>query len=99
MEPQLSAERAYNTSKEANGERVDSLLGGSALNYVGHRVCVRRESAATRRERKHVELAELARHKDLVDVQDRNLLHRSTSSEAWLSSVPHRINGTEVCQE
>ena len=38
----LSAEISYNTSKAASGELVDSLLGGSALNYVGHRACVRR---------------------------------------------------------
>ena len=30
--PPLSAESAYNTSKAASGELVDSLLGGSALN-------------------------------------------------------------------
>ena len=35
-EPWLSAESAYNTSKADSGELVDSLLGGSALNYVGH---------------------------------------------------------------
>ena len=36
-DPLLSAESAYNTSKAAGGELVDSLLGGSILNYVGHR--------------------------------------------------------------
>ena len=36
-DPQLSAESAYNTSKAASRELVDSLLGGSILNYVGHR--------------------------------------------------------------
>ena len=34
---QQSAESAYNTSKAASRELVDSLLGGSVLNYVGHR--------------------------------------------------------------
>ena len=33
-DPRLSAESAYNTSKAASGELVESLLGGSALNYV-----------------------------------------------------------------
>ena len=32
LDPNLSAERAYNTSKSASGELVDSLLGGTALN-------------------------------------------------------------------
>ena len=36
----LSAESAYNISKTASRELVDSLLGGSVLNYVGHRACV-----------------------------------------------------------
>ena len=31
-DPQMSSESAYNTSKAASGELVDSLLGGSALN-------------------------------------------------------------------
>ena len=33
----LSAESAYNTYKEDSGELLDSLLGGSTLNYLGHR--------------------------------------------------------------
>ena len=36
-DPWLSAGCAYNTSKAASRELVDSLLGGSILNYVGHR--------------------------------------------------------------
>ena len=36
-DPWLSAESVYNTSKADSGELVDSLLGGSSLNYVGHR--------------------------------------------------------------
>ena len=31
-DPRLSSECAYNTSKAASGELVDSLLGGSVLN-------------------------------------------------------------------
>ena len=44
QEPWLSVESVYNTSKEAIRELVDSLLGGSVLNYVGHRACVRKAS-------------------------------------------------------
>ena len=43
-DPRQSAESAYNTSKAASRELVDSLLGGSVLNYVGHRSCVRTAS-------------------------------------------------------
>ena len=48
-ETQLSADSAYNNSKAAIGELVESLLGCSALNYVGHRACVRKASLAARR--------------------------------------------------
>ena len=41
-DPRLSVEIAYSTSKAASRELVDSLLGGSVLNYVGHRACVRK---------------------------------------------------------
>ena len=95
----MSTEIAYNTSKAASGELVDSLLGGSALNYIGHRACVRKSSLAARLANMHVELGELARQKELAGGQDRNLLHRSTRNEAWLSAVPHGLNGTELSQE
>ena len=55
-EPRLSAESAYNTSKTASGELVESLLGGTTLNYIGHRECVRGASAGAKKERKHVKL-------------------------------------------
>ena len=43
-DPRISAWISYNTSKAASGELVDSLLGGTVLNYVGHRACIRRTS-------------------------------------------------------
>ena len=52
----LSAESAYNTSKVTSRELVDSLLGGSVLNYVGHRACVHKASLAERCAKMHVEL-------------------------------------------
>ena len=36
-DPRLSAESAYNTSKAASRELLDSLIGSSVLNCVGHR--------------------------------------------------------------
>ena len=56
----MSEESAYNTSKAASGELVESILGGTSLNYVGHMECVRGVSSGARKERKHVEMAELA---------------------------------------
>ena len=95
-DPRLSAEIAYNTSKASSGELVDSLLGGSALNYVGHRACICKSSLAARRDKMHVDLGELARQKDLSGGQESNGLHRSTKNGAWLGAVPHRLNGMEV---
>ena len=98
-DPRLSAKSAYHTSKAASGELVESLLGGSALNYVGHRACVRKASLAERRANIHVKLEELARRKELAGGHERNRLHRATGNWAWLSAVPHRINGTELSQK
>ena len=40
LDPRLSVESALNTSKAGSRDLVDSLLGGSVLNYVVHRACV-----------------------------------------------------------
>ena len=37
LDPRLSAESAYNTSKAARRELVDSLIRSSVLNYIGRR--------------------------------------------------------------
>ena len=58
-EPRLSAESAYNTSKGASRKLLDSLLGGSTLNYVGHRAFVSKASQMERRIKISVELAEI----------------------------------------
>ena len=44
-------------------------------------------------------MAELARQKYFAGGQERNHIHRATRNGAWLSSVPHRINGMELSQE
>ena len=62
----MSAESAYSTSKVDSVELVDSLLGGSALNYIGHRAWVRQASLAVRCEKMHVKLGEISRQKDLA---------------------------------
>ena len=98
-DPRLSAESVYNTSKAASRELVDSLLGGSALTYVGHRACVRKASLATRRAKMHVDLGDMARQKELAGGEERNRLHRATRNGAWLSDVPHCLSGTELSQE
>ena len=47
----------------------------------------------------HVELGELDRRKELAGGQERNHLHRATMNGAWISAVPHHLNGTELSQE
>ena len=42
-----------------------------------------------------MEFMEPSRRKYLADGQERNRLHRATRNGAWLSAVPHRLNGTE----
>ena len=46
-----------------------------------------------------MELADLARRKELVGGQKRKFLHRATRNGVCISSVPHRLNGTELSQE
>ena len=75
------------------------LYSCNALNYVGHRACVCGASAGARKEKKHVEIAELARQKELAGGQERNRFHRATRKGEWLSAVPHRLNGTELSQK
>ena len=58
-DPRLSAESSYNTSKADSGELVDSILGGSVLNYVGHMACVRKASQLARLSKRIVEMSEL----------------------------------------
>ena len=77
LDARFSEESAYNTSKAATRKLVDSLLGSSTLNYVGQRECVHRASAVARKEWKHVDMADLARQKDLSGGQERKHLHRS----------------------
>ena len=57
-EPQMSAESAYNTSNASSEELIDSLLGGTSLNYVVHRACVRKASTGVKKDLKHVEMVE-----------------------------------------
>ena len=58
-DPRQSSESAYNTSKAASRELVDSLLGGSVLNYLGHRACVRKASQLARLIKRVSELSEM----------------------------------------
>ena len=47
----------------------------------------------------HVELPYLARQNKIEGVKERNRLHKQTRNWAWLSSIPHHLNGTELSRE
>ena len=46
-----------------------------------------------------VELSELYNWQEHVGGQEKNRLNRATRNGAWLSAVPHRLNGTELSRE
>ena len=70
-DPRMSEESAYNTSKGDSGELVGSLLGGSALNYVGHRACVSKASQTAGQTKMSVELAEIFRRREHARGQEK----------------------------
>ena len=98
-DPRQSAECDYITSKAASRELVDSLLGGSVLNYLGHRACVRKASQSARLSKRVVEMPELYDRQEQAGQQQKNRLHRETRIGAWLSAVPNCLNGTELSRE
>ena len=62
----------------SRGELVGSLLGGTALNYIGHMACACGVTSGEKKEQEYMEMEELARQKELVGGQDRKRLHRAT---------------------
>ena len=98
-EPCLSEKTEYNTYRSSRGELVGSLLGGIAFDYVGHRDCVCGASAGARKEWKYLNMADLDRQKELVGVQERNLLYRSMMNGVWISDIPYYLNSTEQSWE
>ena len=95
----MSAQSAYNNSKVASKELADSLLGGSALNYVGHRARVRKANLVARHANMHIGLGEMYRPKELAGGKERNRLHRTMRNGAWLSPLHHCLNRTELSRE
>ena len=92
-------ESAYNTSKAYIGELIGYILGGTALNYINHMDCVYRASVRERKEQKRMEMADLARQKELVGGQERNRLHNATMNGSWLRKITHHLNSTDLYQE
>ena len=71
-DPRFSAESAYNTSKAASEELVEYLLGGSVLNYVGHRSGVRKSNQTARLSKRSVELSEIFKRQEQARGKEKN---------------------------
>ena len=98
-DPCLSAESAYTTYESASEVLVGSLLGVTDLNYVEYKYCVRRSSADTWKHREYLDTAGLIRRKELTDGTGLNRLRQATDNGAWLTAIPHCLNGTELPKE
>ena len=68
----LSSDSTYNNSKAASRGLVDSLLGGSVLNYVGHMACIRKANQSARLSKRIADLSEL------FERQEQARFHRAT---------------------
>ena len=44
-------------------------------------------------------ISELFERQEQAGQQEKNRLHKATRNGAWLSAVPHRLNGTELSRE
>ena len=72
------------------------LLGGTKINYVGHRGFIRNVSDGSTKEMKRKYMSGMGRWKEEVGVQESNRLHMETSNGDWLTIIYHRLNGTEL---
>ena len=52
---------------------VDSLLGGSVLNYVSHRACVRKARQSARLSKRIVEMSELFERQEQASRQEKTV--------------------------
>ena len=92
--PVETAERLYQTSKEATDLLVQSLLSNSLLDNEAHAGCVRAAGNAARKER----VADGAAVVESVGQQKgpkvRKRLERMKETGAWLAAIPDRLSGT-----
>ena len=99
QDPRISAESAYNTSKEASEFLIGSLLGGTELNYVEHKGCIHRAIADRWNKQELLEKVALTRWKDLEDGVGLNCLRRATDNRGCLTDIPYCLNGMELSRE
>ena len=78
---------------------VGSLLGGTDLNYIAHKGCICRASADRRNQQEVEEKAVFLIQKELADEAGLNCLQQEMENGAWLTAIPHHLNGTELSRE
>ena len=61
--------------------------------------CIHGASAGEREEREQLDMVEMAISKYLIGCQERQRLHGETRNGAWLSAIPHHLNGTELSRK
>ena len=94
-----SAESAYDTSKADRRKLLDSLLGGSVLNCVGHRACICKASQSGRLSERPFKLTEIFKRQEQAGGQERNRLHRAMRNGAYISAIPDHLNDMELSRE
>ena len=97
--PWLLADHAHNTYKAANKVLVGSLLGGTDLNHIEHKVCVCISSADGRKQQELAEKAVLTIWKEQADRAGLNCLRQATYNVEWLTAIPNHLNVTEFSWE
>ena len=74
--PQLLVEHAHSASKAASEVLVGSLLGGTNLNFVDNKACIRILIVDAQKQRDSLEIKVITRRKELVDEAGLNCLRQ-----------------------
>ena len=75
---------------------VGSLLGGTNLNYIAHKGCVRRSRADGQKQREFSEKEVFTRQRELMDRAGLNCLRWNTYNGVCITDIPQCLNGTEL---
>ena len=78
---------------------VGLLLGGTDLNHIVNKGCLRTASADRWKQWELAEKVVILRRKDLADGSVQNRLQKATENGAWITEITHRINSTEFSWE
>ena len=94
-----SVEQGHEALVEVCEDLVKSLWGGGDLKYIGHCLCVRKDSNMSRKAIEREVSSDLVERKAGVGGRERCQLEKVMRSGAGLTDAPHQLNGTELSQE